>query len=236
MTAPDQLHVVTVPQLDPRLGRQVVHDPASRRFAFRAEAPPKRDITLRVYGPRTRPNQEIGNCTGVAECVMGDTIGNRIAGVTLNMDDAVRIYSRATELDPWDGQYPPTDTGSSGTAAANAAVEMGIATRFEWIFNGADGILAALAAGHSVSVGTWWLHDMWNVDQATGLINVGGDRDGGHQWCVVGYSKRYDAFRGECWWGTWGFRNTGRFLIRRQDLAELLSDDGDAHVSYRKIT
>jgi hypothetical protein len=220
VTSPDQLHVVTVPQLDPRLGRQVVHDRRSRAFPFRAEAPAWRDITLRVYGPRTRPNQTIGNCTGVAECVMGDTIGNRIAGVTLNMDDAVRIYSRATELDPWDGQYPPTDTGSSGTAAANAAVEMGIATR---------------AAGHSVSVGTWWLHDMWNVDQATGLINVGGDRDGGHQWCVVGYSKRYDAFRGECWWGAWGFRNTGRFLIRRQDLAELLSDDGDAHVSYRKI-
>lgn len=234
MTSPVPLHVVTVDQQDPRLGRQCVHDPRSRNFPFQAGEAPRRDITLRVYGPKPRPNQTIGNCTGVAECVMGDTAGNRVKGVTLNMDDAVKVYSRATQLDPWDGQYPPTDTGSSGTAAAKAAVELGIGSRYEWIFNGPDGILAALAAGHPVSVGTWWLHKMWDVDQATGLIEVGGARDGGHQWTIVGYSKRYDAFRGECWWGSWGFRNTGRFLIRRQDLAELLSDDGDCHVTYRR--
>ena len=35
MTSPDpDLHVVTVVQTDPRLGRNVVHDPRSRRFAF----------------------------------------------------------------------------------------------------------------------------------------------------------------------------------------------------------
>jgi hypothetical protein len=96
--------------------------------------------------------------------------------------------------------------------------------------------LAALAAGHPVGVGTAWKRSMWDVDQATGLVEVGGPNDGGHQWSVIGYSKRYDAFRGLCWWGTWGYRNTGTFLIRRGDLAALLSDDGDCHVSYRRFS
>jgi hypothetical protein len=230
------LHVVTVDQLDPRLGRQVVHDPRSRRFPFQATTEPaRRDVTLRVYQPRPLPNQLLGCCTGVAECVMADTAGNRVKGQTLGMGDAVKIYSQATQLDPWDGQYPPTDTGSSGLAAAKAAVEFGIGSRYEWIFNGPDGILAALTAGHPVSVGTWWLHDMWDVDPTTGLIHVGGNRDGGHQWTVIGYRRKLDAFLGQCWWHPWGYRNTGRFLIRRAELADLLNDDGDAHITRRRV-
>lgn len=228
------LHVVQVEQTDPRLGRQVVHDPRSRRFPYRAAAAPRRDVSLRVYGPKTRPSQTIGNCTGVAECVMGDTVGNRVKGVTLGMDTAVKIYSRATQLDPWDGQYPPTDTGSSGTAAAQASVEQGIGSRYEWIFDGPDGILAALHAGHPVSVGTWWKTSMFDVDPKTGLIEVTGRNAGGHQYTVTGYNRRYDAFRGECWWGS-SFGIGGRFLIRRADLCELLADDGDAHVTYRRV-
>ena len=234
MTAPDELHVVTVEQNSIRLGRQVVHDPASRRYAFQAGEAPRRDIQLRVYGPTPRPNQTIGCCTGVDQCVKANTAGNRVAGHVLRMVDAERIYSNATKLDPWPGEYPPADTGSSGLAACKAAQALGLVDRYEWLFGGTDDILAALAAGKPVGVGTWWLRSMWNVDPATGLIEVGGPRDGGHQWTVTGYSKRFDAFRGECWWGE-SFGIAGRFLIRRADLAQLLADDGDAHVSYRRL-
>ena len=233
MTDPE-LHAVTVDQTDPRLGRQCVHDPRSRSFAFQAAPPPPlRDITLRVYGPRTVPSQTIGCCTGVDAAVKCDIRGNRIRGVVLDMDDAVRIYSRATALDPFDGQYPPTDTGSSALGACKAQLEQGLISRYEWIFDGVDGILAAIVAGHPVGVGTWWLGDMFRPDPATGLVSVTGRRAGGHQWTVIGYRRRLDAFVGQCWWGRWGLHGSGRFLIRRPDLATLLADDGDAHVTYR---
>lgn len=235
MTTPtdSELHIVIAPQTDPRLGRQVVHDPRSRRFAFQAAEAPRRDITLRVYGPKPRPEQEIGCCTGVDQCVKANTAGNRVKGVVHGMDDAVRLYTRATQLDPWESTYPPDDTGSSGLAACQAAKEFGWIDSFEWIFNGPDGILAALAAGHPVGVGTWWYESMFQVDQDTGLIEVNGPKAGGHQWPIIGYRKRFDAFIGLCWWGPWGFRDTGRFLIPRNNLAELLADDGDSHITRR---
>jgi hypothetical protein len=231
VSAPGEIKVIQIEQQDLRLGRQVVHDPRSRNFAFQATEPPRRDIQLRVYGPKLRPNQEIGCCTGVDAAVKRNTVGNRVAGQVLTMKDAIRIYSRATSLDPWPGSYPPHDTGSSGLAACKASQEFGLISQYEWIFSGVDGVYAALAAGHSVGVGTWWLRKMWTVDPQTGLVEVGGPRDGGHQWTITGYRKRYDAFHGECWWGDdWGIK--GRFLIRRNDLANLLADDGDAHITY----
>jgi hypothetical protein len=230
-----ELHVVTVPQLDPRLGRQVVHDPRSRSFPFRAAEAPRKDITLRVYNPRPLPAQVIGCCTGVDACVKANTAGNRVKGVVLDMDNAVRIYSRATQLDPWTGSYPPTDTGSSGLAACKASAERGLILRYEWIFNGVDGIHAALATGKPVGVGTYWYNSMFKTDAATGLVEVSGAKAGGHQYTIIGYRKRFDAFLGLCWWGAWGYQNTGRFLIRRTALADLLADDGDAHITVRAM-
>jgi hypothetical protein len=229
----DDLHVIRIEQQDERLGRHVVHDPASRRFAFTAEAPPKRDITLRVYNPRPLPSQTIGCCTGVDQAVKCNTAGNRVKGVVLDMDDAVQIYSRATGLDPWPGEWPPTDTGSSALAACKAAQSLGLVDRYEWIFNGVDGVLAALAAGKPVGVGSWWYASMFSTDPATGLVQVTGRKAGGHEWTVIGYRKKYDAFVGQCWWGQ-DFGKNGRFLIRRNNLADLLADDGDAHIVRRK--
>lgn len=233
MTQPSDLHVVQIEQTDPRLGRQIVHDPRSRNFPFRAEPAPRRDISLRVYGPRPLPNQEIGCCVGVDAAMKCDVKGNRVRHVVLDMDDAVKIYSRATQIDPWPGAYPPQDTGSSGLAAAKACVEFGLTERYEWIFDGVTGILSALAAGHPVGCGTYWKDTMFRPDPHTGLVDISGRVAGGHQWTVIGYRKKFDAFVGACWWGRWGLNGGGHFLIRRQDLAELLAADGDAHVSYR---
>jgi hypothetical protein len=229
---PDDLHVIRIEQQDERLGRHVVHDERSRGFAFQAEAPPKRDITLRVYNPRPLPSQTIGCCTGVDQAVKCNTVGTRVKGVVLDMDDAVRIYSRATQIDPFPGTWPPVDSGSSGLAACKAAVEAGWISRYEWIFDGPPGILAALAAGHPVGVGSWWYSSQFSPDPATGLVQVTGRKAGGHEWTVIGYRKKYDAFVGQCWWGQ-GFGKNGRFLIRRNDLADLLSDDGDAHIVHK---
>jgi hypothetical protein len=236
VTSPGDLHVVTVPQTDPRLGRQVVHDPRSRNFTFRSAETPRRDITLRVYNPQPNPSQPVGCCTGVDAVVKCNTAGNRIKGNVLGMANALKVYSRATQLDPWPGSYPPEDTGSSATAACQASLEQGLIERYEWIFTGTDGIYAALTEGRPVGVGTWWLENMFEIDHMSGLIDCSGPRVGGHQFTIVGYRKKLDAFIGMCWWGpNWGMDRQGRFLIRRASLQDLLMDDGDCHVVRRRV-
>lgn len=234
MTQPDDLHVVRIEQTDSRLGRHVVHDPHSRAYAV--TAPRSADITRsfrhRVFSPTPLPRQTIGNCTGVDQCVRADAQGNRVRNVILGMDDAVKIYSRATELDPFDGTYPPTDTGSSGLAAAKAAQEMGIIERYEWIFGGVDQVLATLR-DRPVGVGTRWDNNMFHPEPNTFLVRPGGGVAGGHEWAVIGWNVRFNAFEGLCWWGS-DWASHGLFRIRKEDLADLLADDGDAHVTYRK--
>lgn len=233
MTTPDDLHVVQIEQQDPRLGRQVVHDPRSRRFEFPREVDvPNVSFRHRMYNPRPNPNQPIGCCTGVDACVKCNTRGNRVLDVVLNMDDAIRIYSRATQLDPWQGSYPPTDTGSSGLAACKAAKEQGLIERYEWVLGDTDQLKAALCR-KPVGIGAWWYASMFNVDPLTGLVEVRGERVGGHQWTLFGWNKYYRAFEGLCWWGNWGLIDTGRFRIREADLADLRADDGDTHVTHR---
>lgn len=232
------LHVVTVDQLDPRLGRQVVHDPRSRDFEYqpRTAAKPlmQQRWRHRVYGPRVTPNQPVGCCTGVDQAVKANTVGNRRRGEILDMDDALRFYSRATELDPWQGNWPPQDTGSSGLAACKAAAEAGVIERYEWVFSGPDAVLAALRE-HPVGVGAWWYYDMFNPEPGSLLVHPSGGRAGGHQWTLIGWEPKLRAFEGLCWWGP-NFGAKGRFRIRYDDLAGLLADDGDCHVTYRRMT
>jgi hypothetical protein len=238
------MKVITMEQQDPRLGRHVVHDPLSRNYPYRAAlaAPgkPAKAIRHRVYGPRTVPTQKIGCCTGVDQAVKCDAAENRVPRVVLGMPDAVHVYSLATTLDDDGQQYPPADTGSSALYACKAAVQLAWIDRYEWIFNGAAGVLATLAGGQGqpgrcVGVGTWWLEKMFNPDEKTLLVSPAGAKVGGHQWTITGWEPHYDAFEGLCWWGP-AFGHNGRFRIRYDDLDALLADDGDAHVTYRRMT
>lgn len=194
----------------------------------------RRDKTHRIYDPRPNPKQLWGNCSFVAECVMGNSVGNRVKGVTLDMYDADRGYSLATTLDPFPGQWPPEDTGSSGLAAAKAAVQLGYSSHYEWYF-GIDAVLDGLQQ-HALSVGTWWYWDMFTATGARPLVRPTGGKAGGHQWTLYKYDPSTSPLYigkqrvgGICWWGP-SFRT---FELTVDDFAELLADDGDVHRSIR---
>jgi hypothetical protein len=223
------MDIEVVEQHDPRLGRNKVHDPASRSFAMGAPVDRStwKDKAIRLYEPIPNPNQTIGCCTGVAKCSQFNAIGNRKTGVVLKMDDAVRIYSRNTAIDPWEGSYPPDDTGSSGLASAKTAVEFGLGGTYRWLFGGADEVVQNIVEGRAISVGTWWYWDMFSPD-ADGRVHVEGGRAGGHQYVIRGYDASRDWVLGRCWWGE--FRD---FWIARVDLDTLLRDGGDAHFQTR---
>lgn len=216
---------------DPRLGRHVVHDERSRGFALAGPIDKStwHDKLIRLYDPLPNPNQTIGCCTGVSKCSQLNAVGNRVRGTVLDMDDAVRIYSRNTEIDAWPGAYPPDDTGSSGLASAKSAQDLGLGSDYWWEMRGADGVVQQIMSGNVVSVGTRWDYDMFQQD-SRGRVHLGGGVAGGHQYVFRGYDKSHDELVGRCWWGT--FRD---FRIARADADTLLQDDGDAHIQRRAV-
>lgn len=228
--APPQIKVITVPQHDPRLGRQLVHDERSRGWAFRPKIDQTtwRDRLIRIYDPIPNPNQDIGCCTCCSKSSQQNAVGNRVLGQVLNYDFARNtMYPLVTSIDPFPGTWPPDDTGSSGLASAKAAQKLGIGGEYRWIFGGVEEIVQTVVQGGIVSMGTWWYNDMFNPD-SKGYVTPTGGRAGGHQWIFDGFDLDSRSLRGRCWWGSFKW-----FWLTMDTTDFLLGDGGDAHVQKR---
>ncbi|MGE7439612.1 C1 family peptidase [Kitasatospora sp. NPDC001175] len=233
-----------------RLGRLVEHDP--RSLAYAHGVLPKTALQSVNWTRRIAilDQGQLGSCTGNAGTgVLGTDSAGRTAttAVTISpagaaashglftagqhsLDEvfAVALYSLATILDGIPGQYPPTDTGSSGLGVAKALQALGLAASYTHAFS-----LAALTSALQTSpviIGIPWLNSMFNpagdgripVDQSSGVA-------GGHEIEIAAY----DASTGEYWltnsWGTsWG--QQGRGYLAAADLQWLLSQQGDVTI------
>lgn len=225
------LDIEVVPQLYPQLGRQKVQDPRSTDFAVGAPIDKSLWVTklIRIYDPLIHPNQCHGECTGCASAMMLNSDGNRNPREILNMNYAHACYSGASANDPWEGSWPPTDTGSSGLAAAKTAQSLRRGGSYRWIMGGADEVVQTIQNGRVVSIGTWWYENMMRKD-ANLMISPTGRRVGGHQYVARGYDVARDLVVIRCWWGR--YRDA---YIKRTELHDLLMDGGDAHVQDRVI-
>lgn len=220
------------------LGRHVDHDP--RSLAYAHGVLPKSAIKS-VDWARRAPifdQGQLGSCTGNAAAgLLGTDNATRpgattvtVGGDTVPVDEdlAVRVYSLATELDTFDGAYPPDDTGSSGLGAAKALVKLGLATAYTHAFS-LDALKSALQQG-PVMAGTVWLNSMFDPSGAGNLIV---DRHsgvaGGHEYVISAYDQGSGAFRMDNSWGTsWGVGGSAWLL--ESDVQWLLSQDGDITV------
>lgn len=217
--------------LDPRLGRHVNHDPRSRSFAIRADD--DTPVTT-VQHERHVPifdQGSLGSCTGNA--ALG-CLGTGVFFATMDADEverwpwdqtgAVGIYSQATSIDPFDGFYPPTDTGSDGLSVAKVLTSAGLISGYEHGFD-IENILRALMHRPFIT-GTVWTDDMFDPDDE-GIVHPTGPNAGGHEYVCDGY----DSDRGLVWFAnSWGeeFGRNGRFAIPIEEYARLLDRDGDA--------
>jgi hypothetical protein len=150
-----------------------------------------------------QPNLEVpldqgsrGSCTGnaTAHCLSTWPFGFR-----LTEDDAVRIYSLATTLDAFVGVYPPTDSGSSGSAAALAAKQLGYTT----LDFGAVDTIEALQVNllsSSCMMGSDW-YDGFSNPTACGEAQLSGANLGGHQFQVIGWDLDRKIFIMRNSWG-----------------------------------
>jgi hypothetical protein len=215
-----------------RLGRHIRHDPLSRNFTFvpKMTGGPLKEVHHRRYGLPFDQGQ-IGSCTGNAVAGICNTAPVHIPRHRLlTEEDAVKIYSRATQLDAWDGQYPPNDTGSDGLSAAKAAAEMGLITAYHWAF-GIDQALLALQEKPFVT-GTYWKEGMDEPDEH-GFVKPTGQVRGGHEYECLGYLPRHDPLDSilvfeNSWSLEYGKR--GRFYMRVRDYGDLLEQDGDVTI------
>lgn len=217
---------------DVRLGRHVQHD--SRSLAYLVKA--KDVATLKsVRHTRYIPvlNQgNLGSCTGNAGT------GNLGTGVffmdegksVLSPSDAeadekyaVGLYSDATKLDTYRGEYPPSDTGSDGLSIAKALQNRGLINGYTHATDLAS-FLTALSES-PVIAGVEWLDGMFNPD-ADGRIKLEGAVAGGHE--IV--FDELDVENKRVWftnsWGAdWGVE--GRAYLTWEDAETLLSRGGD---------
>lgn len=167
---------------------------------------------------------DIGSCTGNAVSQWSNT--DYAMGITKRKDflteaDAVKIYSLATVLDGLAGQFPPLNTGSTGDAACDAAVKLGLLAGYRNIEPTPDKIIQALRR-QPLIVGTLWMSGMHTPDH-TGLVTPTGVRVGGHEYTILGFDIPTRVFTClNSWSDRWG--NKGRFRIKFNDLVSLVVD------------
>lgn len=219
---------VQLPRYDARLGRHVEHDPRSRAYPAQAAPLSAADVVHEHYGVVLNQGQ-LGSCTGNAGAQSLMTAPLRRRPRTMTQRKAVSLYSRATVIDGFDGDYPPDDTGSSGLAVCKAMVETGYISSYEWAF-GIDHAKAALGAG-PVMCGTAWYESMFEPDRR-GEVTIGGQIAGGHEYLCLGYVEDGDYFLFLNSWGRhWGVPGPsdsgGCFWMSRDTFGSLLEDQGD---------
>lgn len=226
----------------PKLGRNIRVDSRSLAFPYQPVSQIQTDGDWKRHvGPFDQG--EVGSCTGNA------AIGCMATGLyyettfrkpldpalpfSLDEAGAVACYEAATVLDSYPGIYPPNDTGSDGTAVAQALKNGGMISGYVHATTGKD---AALALGEGpVIVGMKWFNSMFQVGEG-GRMTV--DRNsglaGGHE---IVFDK-IDAGAGQAWftqsWGpSWGVERDGvpgRAWFTLDDFETLVSDQGDVTV------
>lgn len=216
---------------DPRLGRHVVHDSRSLRYlAPRRDPRTLASVRHRVEIPIIDQGS-VGSCTGHAgTAALGSehfwAAGRDEIGPGDPHVYAEHLYSAATIIDPWPGQWLPEDTGSDGLSIAKVLKSRGLISGYQHATS-LEATLTALAQ-RVVMIGSSWYSGMYEV-AADGRMTVSGDTLGGHEYVL----DELDVERQRVWmrnsWGE-GYGLRGRAWMTWEDLKRLLADFGDCTV------
>lgn len=204
------------------------HDPRSRSFAALADLP-VRTKAWRRYGA-VLDQGDLGSCTGNAGTHAQNHAPYHRTGEHVGTQaDARDLYSAATAIDPYPGQWPDDDTGSDGLAIGKVLKARGKVTEYRWAF-GLDHVLATAMVG-PVMLGTVWRSGMFYPSES-GMVYPTGSEVGGHEYLLTGVNTAGRIVRCQNSWGP-GWGDYGKFYMTYAALAELLAAGGDALLLLR---
>jgi hypothetical protein len=222
-----------------RLGRHVRHDPRSLRYLAPAADLSTLKSVRHVRHIPVLDQGDLGSCTGnAAEGALGTSplydalaegMPHRPTGdAEVDEEQARALYSTATTLDGYDGEWPPLDTGSDGLSVAKAALAAGLISGYTHATT-LEAALTALAAQPVIAGINWY--DTFDSPDKTGRVRIGPGATvrGGHEIVLdeLDVERRLVWFTNS-WSSIWG--KAGRAAIGWDDFARLLSEDGDVTV------
>lgn len=205
-----------------RLGRSIGHDLRSLRYLVPETATPVVAEHTETIGVLDQGN--LGSCTGNALTHMLGTAEFDVDPKwLLDENFAVQRYGRATQVDPFDGTYPPTDSGSDGVSVCKAGQQDGFLSGYTHATSLAG--CYTMIAARAFIIGINWYEGMDDPD-VHGNVQIAGQVRGGHEPCVV--ARQPDGrWRVKNSWGAfWG--DQGHFYLTDAQLTRLLSEQGDA--------
>jgi Papain family cysteine protease len=208
------------------LGRHVHHDSRSRLFELDTSG-----VTLKNaehdFHISTLDQGQLGSCTGNAGtgCLSTDPFNTTIEADNIKLDEtyAVSLYSDATKIDPYQGTYPPTDTGSDGLSIAKVLKTRGLISGYLHTFNREDALKAIVK--NAVIIGISW-YSGFDEPDANGHVVLSGQVRGGHEVCVykIDVDNKLIWFHNS-WGDTWGIK--GCASMSWDDFGRLLDEKGD---------
>ena len=216
-----------------RLGRHLELD--ARSLAFQVDlAQQQKPIKPAEWKPAipTLDQSHLGSCTGNAgtyhlSALYGaaNLSAIKLAGKTLsatnataNEQFAVEVYHEATIKDGVPGNYPPTDTGSSGLGVAKALKAANLISKYVWATNARA--FGALLQTAGCIIGVPW-YEAWFTPDAHGFVDSGNwaasGVAGGHEiyvealesWSDTDPSQSVIRFHNS-WNDSWGDHGCGR--------------------------
>ena len=221
------------------LGRRQLHDPRNRDFTYLRA----RGICRSVHHILNAPHVDqfyLNACVGFsgtnflncADAVFSrkawnEKIRAHKAISWLTNDDGIRNYSESTKRDPFPGQYPPDDVGSSALGLMKWWMKLGIIKQYHWTFTFAS-FLDALG-DQPVLVGTNWYEDMMTT-QPDGVVRseAQGFPVGGHEYLATEIRWHDKLIGFEQSWGDnpVNFGRHGRFWMPFELAEELIIRQG----------
>lgn len=196
------------------LGRIRRHDPANRRHQTPYRRPERGRSVRHNLGADHVDQFYLGGCVGFSGVNLLNTgtawrsrvaFNRRVrhgkAGRTyLGNEDGLTCYSASTVRDPFEGEYPPDDTGSSALGLGAYWTELGVINGFDWVISGGMDPLIATIQRTPALFGSYWFDDMMTTgpegvltSDTDGAFDL--DNSGGHE-----YLCNAVIWRGGRWW------------------------------------
>lgn len=151
--------------------------------------------------PEALDQGKLSSCTGNDRA---QVLSTQPFTLKLTQYDAIKIYSRATEIDEWqDNTYPPIDEGSSVLAATKASIDLGYFKGKYEAIDTIEGLQTALQRG-PCDIGVSFYNDMFEPTRCGELVAKNGVA-GGHAMAMVAVDMQNMKFIVRNSWGnSWG--------------------------------